>query len=280
MARAVPEGKLRNVLQATLQQANIGKRVHEYLLPAGARDVHRYTAVHAWGSGQISITILFVRNDTIESLLLAPEMPLPPDPMAGYKTKTVLRLPFKGEWWVFWGGETIHQNYHVLSKDQRHAIDFAIWKDGATHRGDGSRNEDFWAWGQAVLAPADATVVNSKDGVPDNPPGPEHMNRREPFGNFVLLDFGNGEYAAICHLKNGSLRIRSGQRVRTGEEIGLCGNSGNTSEPHIHFHLQNRGEQFGDSVGLPLAFENHIADGKQVERGSPVQGQFIRQMEP
>lgn len=68
--------------------------------------------------------------------------------------------------------------------------------------------------------------------------------------------------------------MREGQRVETGTEIGRCGNSGNTSEPHLHFHLQDRA-QFGNAEGLPAFFNGYTADGKPVARCEPVRGQTV-----
>ena len=101
------------------------------------------------------------------------------------------------------------------------------------------------------------------------------MNPSAPAGNHVVLDLGNGEYTLLAHLQHGSLRVRAGDHVKAGQPLGLCGNSGNTSEPHVHMHLQDRPKLFGDAVGLPLEFEDYQADGTAVTRGVPTQGQFV-----
>ena len=82
----------------------------------------------------------------------------------------------------------------------------------------------------------------------------------------VVLDLGRGEFALLAHLRRGSVRVRKGQRVRAGDALGVCGNSGNSSEPHLHFHLQDRAALFGGARGLPITFAG---------RGRPVQGQFV-----
>ena len=72
--------------------------------------------------------------------------PLPPDaesPYAGYRTQTDLRLPFRGAWFVFWGGRSVEQNYHAATWDQRYAYDFLMQRGGRTHAGAGRRNEDY-----------------------------------------------------------------------------------------------------------------------------------------
>jgi len=111
---------------------------------------------------------------------------------------------------------------------------------GATYRGDGADNQDIWCWGQPVRSPADAVVVSVHDGVRKNRPGVE-TNAAEPAGNHVVLDLGGGEYALLAHLQPGSVRVAKGDKLSTGDQVGRCGNSGNSSEPHLHF--QHSGAQ-------------------------------------
>ena len=74
--------------------------------------------------------------------------------------------------------------------------------------------------------------------------------------------------------------MTAGDRVKPGQFLGSCGNSGNTSEPHIHYHLQDRpGFDPAHAEGLPAQFRSYLADGKPVERGEPVKGQVIRPRE-
>lgn len=126
-----------------------------------------------------------------------------------------------------------------------------------------------------MLAPAAARVAATQDGTPDNKPGV--MNPLQPAGNYVLLDLGHREYALIAHLRLNSILVHKGDRVRAGQELGHCGNSGNSSEPHVHFHLQDTPTLFSGH-SLPALFRGYEADGRRVELGSPVQGQFVRQL--
>ena len=93
---------------------------------------------------------------------------------------------------MFWGGPTERQNYHAVAPDQRHAYDLVGWREGATHRGLGASNADYWAWDRPIVAPADALVVAAVDGVRDNRPQVEVENLRAPAGNHVVLDLGRG----------------------------------------------------------------------------------------
>lgn len=278
MRQFVTGDGLQQILNGMLAVAPISERVGETAL---ITDVAApiYICANRYGKETLVTTVVFDKEGKIAGFSLRPYPPMPPDPKSAYKNKTALRLPFDGEWWVFWGGDTPWQNYHVQSPDQRHAYDFCVWKEGATHHYDGSRNEHYWAWGQPVLAPADATVVAAKDGVKDNVPKMQTFNPSDPAGNHVFLDFGNAEFALIAHLQCGSLRVKTGDRVRRGQILGLCGNSGNTTEPHVHIHLQDRTGLFHGAVGLPLHFCKYIADGHEITSGAPVQGQFIHDAE-
>lgn len=190
----------------------------------------------------------------------------------GYRTKTDLSLPFTGEWYVFWGGDDAYQNYHVEAPTQRFAYDFLVVRDGASHAGDGEENADYYCFGRPILAPAAGTVTAAIDTLADNTPG--QMTPEAPPGNHVVIGHGNGEFSLLAHFRSGSIRVAPGDSVRTGQVLGECGNSGNSSEPHVHYHLQ-RGPAFGEGVGLPAPFTNFRADGQAVERGEPVRGQMV-----
>ena len=189
----------------------------------------------------------------------------------GRHTRTRLTLPFEGAWTVVWGGTTLEQNYHAASRDQRFAYDLLIVEDGKTHTGPALK--DYFAFGKVIVAPADGVVVEVVDGLPDQEPG--KMDPAHAMGNHVVLDHGDGEFSFLCHFKQGSVAVKTGQAVKAGARLGLCGNSGNTSEPHLHYHLQDTARPF-DGDGLPAEFIDYLADGKPVALGIPVKGQRIQ----
>lgn len=152
--------------------------------------------------------------------------------------KTKLRLPFNGEWLVFWGGDTKKLNAHHDNQVQKYAFDFVIVdEDNASHTGDGTKNSDYLCFKQKVLAPAAGEVVEAIDGVRDNTPG--DINQYFLPGNYVLIKHSERLFSSIAHLLKGSVAVKVGDRVKAEQKLGLCGNSGNSSEPHLHYHLQD-----------------------------------------
>jgi murein DD-endopeptidase MepM/ murein hydrolase activator NlpD len=96
----------------------------------------------------------------------------------------------------------------------------------------------------------------------------------QPLGNHVVLDLGNGEYAFFAHFKQGSVAVKPGDAVEPGATLGACGNSGHSSEPHLHFHVQDSPTPFSGD-GLPAQFVDYVANGASVARGEPRRGERI-----
>ena len=170
--------------------------------------------------------------------------------------------PLRGEGWLAANGpdpQTGHRRALVPVEGtaaiaQRFAIDYVKMNEsGRRFTGDSLKNESYFAEGVDALAVADGIVVSVKDSIPENVPGP--ASRAVPItletvgGNFVIIDIGQGRYAFYAHLKPGSLRVRPGDRVRKGQVIGLVGNSGNSTEPHLHVHAER------NAAGVPLRFD-------------------------
>lgn len=200
---------------------------------------------------------------------------LPPDPRLDAPASAALRLPFDGTWWAGEAPTPEIGNHHLAAPEQRHAYDFSVWRDGATHRDDGDENAEYFAWDQPVLAPGAGTVVDVRDGIADNRPQVE-TKAEEPAGNHVVVEVGAGEYALFAHLRAGTVAVAEGDVITAGEVIGRTGNSGNSSEPHLHFHLQDLPTfEPGTGTGIPVRFEQHLANGVEQDLGAPSGGQFV-----
>lgn len=191
-----------------------------------------------------------------------------------------IRPPVAGPLVVYWGGPELKNNYHALYPDQRWAYDLVIQPAG--HQSE--RLEDYGCFGVPIVAPASGTVVLAHDGEPDQTP-PKIAPTTQAFGNHVAIKLPSKTYLLIAHLKKGSVAVKAGQNIKEGAPIGACGNSGRTSEPHIHLHHQRQRpdpERVGLSEGLPLFFRNHqgpkmpnggveMRDGKMLLKGDTIQ---------
>ena len=192
----------------------------------------------------------------------------------------VIAPPLRGKWWRAVNGPSNTSNHrraliavgghaHVA---QRFAIDWVkVDDDDKTFTGDADKNASYYAYGAEVLAVADGVVTETKDGIPQNIPG---STRAVPItletiaGNHVIVDLGGGRFAFWAHLQPGSVRVKIGDRVRRGQVLGLVGNSGNSTEPHLHFHVSDASSSLG-SDGVPYAFDAfqlRQPDGKSLAR--------------
>lgn len=187
---------------------------------------------------------------------------------------TRLQLPFKDEWTVIWGGDTKELNYHVESAAQKHAFDLVITDEkGRSYKTDGKTNEDYYAFGKKLYAPCDGEVVLVVDGVKDNKPG--ELNPVYVPGNTVVIKTAKGEHLFFAHFKQHSIKVVQGQPVKQGQLLGLCGNSGNSSEPHLHFHVQNM-ENMNTATGVKCYFDNLVVNGQAKNDYSPIKKDKIK----
>ena len=162
---------------------------------------------------------------------------------AAAENALVLAPPFPGRWRVAAGGPWARENHHLAASDQRYAYDFV--------------RLDASSFGSPILAPADGDVAAARDGMEDHPPSRRvRAEGRRPCGNYVAIETGRA-FVLLCHLQRGSVRVTTGDRVRAGDEIARCGNSGNTSVPHLHLHAQDRAAEAPFvAQGVPVAFRD------------------------
>ena len=187
--------------------------------------------------------------------------------VAEYVLKNKYIFPAKGIWMAI---NTYNANYgHRVNSSQEFAFDLMIQKPNLMMYPPSGKNEDYDCWGKAVIASADGVVIDCVDGVPNNPsylgsrlPKEELERVREKFGavamaggNYVILEHPGSEYTFYAHLINGSVKVKKGDMVKQGQVLGLCGNSGNSDAPHLHFNIMNGPSVLG-SRGLPMKFTN------------------------
>ncbi len=148
-------------------------------------------------------------------------------------TGTPVQLPFYGEW-------TVSQGHHGTITHQsnwRHAWDFVVTDEHRrSFKFPGKELSDFYCYGLPVLAPANGEVVVVEDGIDDNAPG--DMNLERNWGNTVIIKHNDFLYSKLSHLKKNSFKVKPGDKVKKGDVLAACGNSGRSPEPHVHFQLQ------------------------------------------
>jgi urea transporter len=187
------------------------------------------------------------------------------------------RLPFRGSWLVTQG----HDGPHTHQGPWRHAFDFeSAAADGATFTGTGQNPADHFCYGLPVLAAGVGTVDQVIDDIADNAVG--GVNTSENWGNVVVIAHGSNLYSVSAHLQPRSIRVKPGDQVRAGSEIGRCGNSGRSLVPHLHFHVQ-RGPILGSET-IPADFGDVVAragdHASVAHRVIPVEGDRVRPITP
>jgi murein DD-endopeptidase MepM/ murein hydrolase activator NlpD len=162
-------------------------------------------------------------------------------------------LPFEGTWYV--AAEHGYLDPHKRFLAETFAYDFLqIGPNGKSYRGDGRNNADYYAYGKKVLAARDGTVVSVRNEMTENIPG-ETANVDTPGGNVVIIDHGNNQFGYYAHLKPFTVTVKPGAHVKAGEILGEVGNSGDSEEPHLHFHVMNNADP-ALADGVPVVFEH------------------------
>jgi hypothetical protein len=148
---------------------------------------------------------------------------------------------------------------------QRFAVDWEeVTDDGRFVEGDPSAPESYVIYGKTAIAATDGTVVLVIDGLEDQVPGElpgTSIPLDEADGNSVVVDIGDGLYMMYAHMKNGSIKVAEGDPVSRGDEIGQIGNTGNSSAPHLHFHVMDGPSPLA-SNGLPYVIDSFTVTGK------------------
>jgi len=190
----------------------------------------------------------------------------------GSKFLMRIRVPFNGNWSCTQGVD----GKHTHKGPWNHAFDFeVISKDGKMYDDNGEKVTSYYCWKLPVLACADGRVVRVVNDVKDN--DIDELNLVQNWGNLVIIEHSPGIYSKVCHLACGSVNVHDGEQVRAGDLVGLCGNSGRSPRPHIHFQMQATAR-----IGAPTIyseFHDVIVHGKDMALESvfvPEEGQRFR----
>lgn len=207
------------------------------------------------------IAVSVDRDNVIQSLYLKPYEIFPNTDQKWTKNK--YRMPITEDWFVVWGGANEFLNYHYPYEGQRYAYDLVIVKEDKSYKDSSLSNENYYAFGAEVVAPYRGKVVTVVDGIKDNIPG--EMNEQQPAGNYIVIAHPNNEFSMIAHFKMNSIVVKPGDTVKEGQLLGYCGNSGNSSEAHIHFQVMDRAD-FNKAKSIRIKFQNNL---------EPIQGDVV-----
>jgi urea transporter len=184
-----------------------------------------------------------------------------------------IKLPFFGEWYVSQG----HAGVQTHRGEWSNAWDFVIMNsDLSQFENDGNELNNYYCFGQNVIAPADGLVVVAEDGIGDNIIG--DLNTIKNWGNTVIIKHAEGLYSKLCHLQKNSVSVKAGDMVHYGQVIGKVGNSGRSPFPHLHFQLQPTPYIGSRTIKYPLFV--YLENGKELRTFCyPSEGQRVKHIE-
>lgn len=212
--------------------------------------------------------------------IVGPELAV--DPFA----PLVIAPPLRGTGWANANGccdASAHRSAR-LAVDGSHLVTFELFaidwirlEGNRLFTGDGTRNEDYFAFGAEVLAVADGTVAFVRDGLPEDTPNEPPTTVHQPLdygGNEVVLELAPGVYAFYAHLQPGSIRVQIGETVTKGQVLGLLGNTGNSTGPHLHFQLAD-GPDVLTANSLPFVLDHWTLAGTIDPASTPSDVQVV-----
>lgn len=252
----------------TLGAPTLKRSYHE----EGVASVHRLLPSERMGPVRVEIALADAGGRVVGFAV----RPAPPKPPAATAT-TRFRLPFGAApagtgWYVQWGGETPVENYHDRP-ETAYAFDFAPRPLGGGPTTASVAGAP--CWGQPILAAAAGRVVAARDGIADEMTlGRIAASEATMTGNHVLIEHAPGEVSLSAHLRQGSVAVKVGDMVAAGQRIGLCGNSGATTTPHLHWQVMDRAD-IATAKALKVRFVGYRDQTGPRAEGSPVRGDTV-----
>jgi murein DD-endopeptidase MepM/ murein hydrolase activator NlpD len=196
-------------------------------------------------------------------------------PIKSEFAKNIYIFPLRGVSYVGVGASFHTPHRWVIPEE--FGLDIAkLGDNGLSHKGTGTRFEDYYAYGADVLAAAGGRVIEAENGQPEDPTAMQQPDESQEAyfarlqkdqgnrlakgmtsitGNYVMIDHGQSEYSLYAHLQSGSARVKVGEQIRAGDVIGKLGSSGNSTEPHLHFHVCDNADPLL-CAGIPVNFSN------------------------
>jgi hypothetical protein len=202
-------------------------------------------------------------TDAIASsgVAIAPPAAVPPKPaLAGSSAMSELRSPVSGTWGALQAPPCPNpMNHHCGTPNQQFAYDLVLLNQFG---------QPTSCIGQPVYSPSAGVVEYTQDGFPNHAVPGQHLA-----GNHVVIRRSSTEYILIAHFSPGTISVKQGNTVTVGQQLGQCGNSGQSTFPHVHMHMQSHPNplQF-NSPGQPMSFSSIgiLGPGGCVQRANHV----------
>jgi murein DD-endopeptidase MepM/ murein hydrolase activator NlpD len=222
----------------------------------------------AWSGARDAIRVTVRGTQNGRKMEIAGQLPIRPG-----ASKTAFRFPLRGDWFI--GAGPTLQSHHRWVAIEEFAYDIVkLGEGGKSYAGDGSQFSHYHAYGAPVLAAANGVVVETLNDVSEDAASMRQAGEAQAdyfkrllkeqneriaqgpggvVGNHVIIDHENGEFSVYAHLKTGSVRVEKGQAVKAGDEIAALGSSGNSTEPHLHFQV-NDAPKAMNGAAIPARF--------------------------
>ncbi|MBY9001971.1 MAG: M23 family metallopeptidase [Candidatus Heimdallarchaeota archaeon] len=219
---------------------------------------------------QLKFTVFYTENyeEKIEEIVI---------PLKQYTSKNDYKFPLRGAWIPVNTSDNPYEHRRMHS--QEFGFDLVkVDKDMNLSSNSGKKNEMFSYYGEEVIAIADGVIIDSFDQLPDNPAAGEFLPEEDlgktinesgylpvAAGNYIVIEHPGKEFSFYAHLIPNSLKVKNGEKIKQGQVIGFLGNSGNSTAPHLHFHLMQGPDPLA-ARGLPCKFSNLTGlEGEKVE---------------
>lgn len=189
-------------------------------------------------------------------------------PQLSGKGAITAQAPFDQPSYMFHAGHNTMVNYHVAHSSQQHALDIVLtYPNGQSRDGDAKDLESYACFGAPLIAPVAGRIERVVTDKPDQAIGTS--DPKSPAGNHVVIRMDDTHYALLAHMKEKSAIVKEGDLVAVGDKLGECGNSGNTSEPHLHFQIQRYPDLFAKGgYTYPVNFDGttRVRGGKKLSQ--------------
>jgi len=224
--------------------------------------------------GRLGIPCSMAFRMMVTSLMVCPLLRRrrfrPRPPRASTSARRCARRPKAS---LLQGGNSLIINHHYGLQSQRYAIDIFKVAENMGELKQWQICDGDASFGQTVCSPCDGRVAYVEDDHPDNAKG--ETDWEHPAGNYLTIEIATNRYAMLAHLKQKSLLVTPGEKVHSGQRLALCGNSGNTSGPHVHMQIQTEPQFNFTEQAVPMCFQNLLRGNALMENRQPMRNDLL-----